>query len=429
MSFSKHQFLIICLKNPGLKKSRLCNIMPKKKKKYHTFQDLIESCLHNKHNVYCPSTNDDLIDHDTHSWFSIRHTNNDFESSVSVLKIPKESYYARKYRFYPTDEQKDLLDIWFKTTTWIYNKTLKYIKEQHFHRTDIQPSFYTIRDAMKDIKDQIIQHINIPVHILDLSIKKCVENYKSALTNFRRNNINKFRVRYYKYKNEKHKTIYLEPVYVRKKGNITQLGNVHLRDDETHEQYVLEKENIKNHFEIKYTNKQYYMIFAFEKENIKDGIPKESFISMDPGIGPFLTGVSPNNSIFIAEDGYKEINEYIKKINRCWKMDMKEHKIRKRQAKLERKMKNKVNDMHWKTIKYITSNYNSVLIGDLSAKDAMEGDGITKRSKNILSRLRLYVFKQRLSNKCKEKGVVYKEVNEYLTSKTCSKSAIHSLRF
>jgi len=78
-----------------------------------------------------------------------------------------------------------------------------------------------------------------------------------------------------------------------------------------------------------------------------------------------------------------------------------------------------VNDMHWKTIKWITSNFNNILIGDMSAKGVVEGS-IQKISKRILHCQRLFQFKQRLQFKCIENNVNYFEVNEFMTSKTCS---------
>jgi len=99
-------------------------------------------------------------------------------------------------------------------------------------------------------------------------------------------------------------------------------------------------------------------------------------------------------------------------------------KIKDRKAsKYKRKITNKVNELHWKTIKYITDNYNNVIIGNFSAKSiSLNGHStISKMNKRIAFKMRHYEFKQRLIYKCNANNVHYKEVDEYCTSKMCSK--------
>ena len=42
---------------------------------------------------------------------------------------------------------------------------------------------------------------------------------------------------------------------------------------------------------------------------------------------------------------------------------------RKKERKFYFKMKNQIDEIHWKTIKYITNNYGNVIIGNLSMKE------------------------------------------------------------
>ena len=303
----------------------------------------------------------------------------------------------------------------------MYNESLKYIKEQQYYKSNNKPSFITIRNTLKDIKNEILNRITIPAHILDLSVKKCVENYKSLLSNFKKKNIDKFRIKYYKYKSNR-KTLYLEPVYIRKNGFITQLGEAKLYDIESKKEYKIEKENIKNHFEIKYSpiEKEYYIIFIYKRCNKIDNKKKEDYISLDPGLSPFLTGVSKNNGLFIGENIYKNLNNKIDKIDKYTNSKLKPSKKVKYTNKTKKQINNKINDLHWKTINYLTTNYNKILIGDLSVKGIVGTNGISKKSKRIAHFIKLFVFKNRLKEKCEERGVEYLEINEYNTSKSCS---------
>ena len=66
----------------------------------------------------------------------------------------------------------------------------------------------------------------------------------------------------------------------------------------------------------------------------------------------------------------KKINKYILKID---KVNKKNKKItKKNRKKIENKNYNKndniINDFHWKTINYLITNYDTILIGNLSTK-------------------------------------------------------------
>jgi len=88
--------------------------------------------------------------------------------------------------------------------------------------------------------------------------------------------------------------------------------------------------------------------------------------------------------------------------------------------RLRRKIKNKIDDLHWKSINFLTSSFDSILFGDMSSKSCCEGKGLAKMSKRILNSFRFFRYKERLKQRCLEKQIKYEEVNEYCTSKTCS---------
>src|SRR3989304_6526021 len=126
------------------------------KKKFHSPANLQKSCLKNKDNVYLPNQDTKLDSIDTHSWFSINQTNNPSELSISKLAPTEDNYYARKFFFYPTDQQKNILGQWFKATTYLYNESLKNIKETQYFKPDCPEklTFITLRNKMTAIKKQ-----------------------------------------------------------------------------------------------------------------------------------------------------------------------------------------------------------------------------------------------------------------------------------
>ena len=73
-------------------------------------------------------------------------------------------------------------------------------------------------------------------------------------------------------------------------------------------------------------------------------------------------------------------------------------------------------------INYLTKNYKTILIGDLSAKriSNKEKSNIPRMTKRIALTMSHYKFRQRLEYKCMMKGLDYRKVNEAYTSKMCS---------
>ncbi len=79
-----------------------------------------------------------------------------------------------------------------------------------------------------------------------------------------------------------------------------------------------------------------------------------------------------------------------------------------------------VDELHWKSINYLTKNYKTILIGDISSRGVIrKSGGLSKINKRVANALKLYKFKTRLEGKCKLLGINYKLVDEHYTSKTC----------
>ena len=85
------------------------------------------------------------------------------------------------------------------------------------------------------------------------------------------------------------------------------------------------------------------------------------------------------------------------------------------------KIKNMVSDFKWKTIKYLTDNFKTVIVGNFSTKKMTEQENMNDMVKRIGNLYSMFDFKQKLQYKCYSKNVDYKEINEGCTSKCCCK--------
>ena len=136
-----------------------------------------------------------------------------------------------------------------------------------------------------------------------------------------------------------------------------------------------------------------------------------------------MTGLSEKNAIKIGNNVNKIVAKKIKRLNKIKCNKIIPVKIKKKnELIINRKIEHMIDDLHWKTIKHLTNNYNNIFLGDMSAKS------IVRKKNSILSplqktaclRTRYYVFRQRLEYKCIATKTNYKLVNEMYTSKTCS---------
>ena len=421
--------------------------MVRKKKKQELDKEYIK--LHNQINkynnkVWCPCNDCKLEKINTNSWYNLslyenKNIHNDILSfQEEKNKDKKIDYKCLKINIKFNEEQKIIIHRWFKAYILMYNATLKLIKQRHINGEKTILNFKELRTKhLKIIRDDIIinsqlQKINkntkIKTHILDTAIQLACANYKSALTNFKNGNIRHFRIRYWKIIKDfnilgiepsyfKHNTLCpkifgnIECFYNNEKFDLGLIGSIYnseckiLYERSTNKYTLLVPDRI---------NKQL--------NNNKILIHKKEFISLDPGIRTFMTGLSDNEYIKIGDNCQEKIIKTLKKIDNLNLINNKNKRVRKKLHNKNYKLKNLISDMHWKSINFLTKNYKTILIGDLSVKGISnkKTSNINKITKRVGYALSFYKYKQRLQYKCLINNCNYLEVNEKYTSKMCS---------
>lgn len=101
--------------------------------------------------------------------------------------------------------------------------------------------------------------------------------------------------------------------------------------------------------------------------------------------------------------------------------------IRKSKKKYENRIRDKienvVDDLHYKTINYITKKYNTIILPTFESQKLLKKMD-SRISKRMLLAYKQYQFKTRLQQKCAQRGNRLILCTEEYTSKTCGRCGV-----
>ena len=385
--------------------------------------NISKNIIDNNSKIWCPPIDVKLKNIKINSWFTIKESkeieNNDIDCDFEFDKLEDCDTIAKKVILKLTNQQKNIINKWLEGYRKLYNEALRKIK------SNVGLPLFTLdwkkmRSQLKNEKEEIVKESGIKVHDVDYSIKLACQNYKSAYSNYKKGYIKHFRIRYWG-KGKQCKIMDLEKSNF-KSGSIRKdkLGIV--------KGYYNGKEfnfkEIQHDCRLKYDGiKKEYYLFVPEKVICTEINKRGKIISIDPGVRVFGTGITENKVVEIGKESSERIKKYMNKKDKATKNEkIPDNKKKKIEKECNKKIKNLVNELHWKSINYLTKNYDVILIGNMSPKGIIrKGGNLNKMTKRMVSALSFYNFRERLKYKCKIRDTKYKMVNEYYTSKMCSK--------
>lgn len=379
------------------------------------------------------------------SWFDInRYKTKKVSNNLNInTNFSEQIISCQKIKMILDDTQKIIIDKWFQSYTNMYNATLDYIrnncgtfKNEVIRRKlknidkKLYVNAYNLRDELKEIRNGIIndsqiisinKDTKIQTHTLDYAVRQLVSNIKSAMTNLRKGHIKKFRIKFWKHSRPS-KTIEIEKQYIRNNKICSKiLGDI--KYEYNNSEYKLD--NIDSNVKINYNSITNEYLLLIPIKNIPTEIEEKprNFISLDPGLRTFMTGLTERECLKIGTNVNQTIKTYIRRLNKIKNNKEIPKKIKKKNEEMiNRKIYNKVDDLQWKTIDFLIKNFKNILLGDMSAKSivAKNKSVLNDETKVACLRTRFYDFQKRLEYKCQLTKTNYKLVNECYTSKTCS---------
>ena len=347
-------------------------------------------------------------------------------------KEEKEGIRSRKIRIYPTNQQKQIFKKWIGTTIFVYNKALKALKtegETKYNFQSMRNRFVTYERRTGEINPEVKKwETGTPAKIRAGCLKDLETAFKAACTNLKRGNIRKFNL---KYRDEKS-----FPSIVLPKTSLKILnGKLYIYKRQiTDEIRVSKDKTFQNLVEfaydcrLKYKFGKWYLIVPLKVELKLDvqGINKKDGIcALDPGGRSFQVGYSETKVFKIQQDevlleNLKMNLDFFQSL-RSEKFISKSHYTR-RIRRLYHRIDSLINDLHFKTIKYLKTHYTWILLPTFRTQQMVRKKGLHPKAKRNLMELQHYKFKERLKCSCLlDRFTDVSIIEEDFTTKTCTK--------
>jgi len=346
---------------------------------------------------------------------------------TNKISFPETLISCKKIELLLNPSQETILKRWSFAYTKMYNQAL-YCLKQMSQEKRLVLNYQTLRTHyLKASRNAIIQdsfskifghHTQVKTHMMDGAIQLVCANYKSAISNYKAGNIKYFRIRYWK-----KKTLYrldIEPNYITSKGICSKiLGSMNaVYDNQTFEWTTIDKT-----CQLQYDTQtnRFYLLVPKEIQTEKH-TERKPWIALDPGIRTFLTGISENEVLKIGDNLSPKFKKHLNRLDKTVRMPLSPARRKQLQIKLRDKIKHMAEDLHWKASNFLVKNYDTVLIGDMSAKGIVrgKGKGLDTNVKRTLMALSLFKFHQRLAFKAQQHHCHLVMVNEAYTTKVCS---------
>ena len=353
-----------------------------------------------------------------------------FLSSISfpANKWEEEDIRIRKIRIYPTQKQKKIFKSWNGTSRFVYNKALNDIKTGH----DVKVNFQTLRNKHVTAKNNSTINdweLETPKDIRAGAIQDLVTAYKSAMTNLNQGNISQFKLGFRRKKSNSSIVIPMKPIDIKFPKNNKGKGKKKLFIYSSYLKSPIKLSNDKCLKDIKIEHDcrlisnedKWYICIPIKVENM-DWLNKDPVCSLDPGEINFQSIYSQERTVEIKmkKEHLLKQQEKLNKLQSlaARKLIKKKHYERRRNQ-INSKLENQIDDLHYQTINYLTSNYHRIIIPEFKSQELI-GKIYSKGVKRNLLSFKHYQFRQRLISKCELRvftGVSV--VTEEYTSKTC----------
>jgi putative transposase len=345
-----------------------------------------------------------------------------------VEKWVDEDIRCRKIRLYPTLEQKMMFKKWIGTCRYVYNRALAGTKNgEKMNFQSLRNKYVTARfgnDKDMKIRNPIVEdwELETPKEIRAGAVDDLVKAFSVAITNLRKHNISRFDMQYRKKKRESSIVIPSSAIKVIN-GKLFFYPKTCRKPIAVSKDKAFPSMTFQHDCRLKNDN-GIWSIYIPHEVKPTVSIPKREVCALDPGTRKFQTiyGEDAVIKIGIRKDRVKKLQARMDLLQslRGRKLIRKCHFTQK-MSKIQFKMKNMVDDLHYQTIQFLTTTYKLVFIPKFENQELVRVNRSKQFRRDIFS-LRHYTFRQRLIAKAKLHNYCFvEECTEEYTSKTCTR--------
>lgn len=300
-------------------------------------------------------------------------------------------FIAQKYRLYPTNTQKILLDKHFDACRLIYNIGLE-TKINAYQSARVNLSYFTLTEQLTDLKKEYLYLSDINAQSLQSSLRFMDSAFNNFFKGF---------TRYPIFKKKNGKQSFTCPQDVKIKDNLLSIPKfrkgipiiIHRPVVGTIKQATVTKTT---------TDKYFVSLLVSVDQKVNDSIDTKPSIGVDLGIKTFATlsdGTEFKNPKFFKEslDRLKVIQ---KRASRKRKGSKNRAKANKKVALIQEKISNQRRDYIHKVTDAITKRYGIIAIEDLNIKGMMSNGKLSSAIQDVSWGL----FKEFITYKSAQRG-------------------------
>jgi putative transposase len=340
-------------------------------------------------------------------------SNNEPKKSSSNLK-------TRKIKLNPTTDQKNILNKWFNTARWTYNKCVELIKTKKAF-----PNKKSLRSTC--INESVVKKENSWVLETPYDVRdEAMNDFLKSLT-YLKTTGKKFELKY-RTKKDSSQSIVVCSKHYKSAGMFFPkfLGKKPIRG------YTTPLPDKLNHdTRLQRTRMgEFYLCVLSPADSYLTISNNDNIISLDPGVRTFMTGYDPSGTCY--EWGKNDMKNIFRIAYAADKIQSeitseeikhkKRYRLKKAMLRLNKRIKCLVNDLHEKLSKWLVENYKVIIIPEFNTSRMVKRKNrmINSKTARAMVTWSHFAFRQKLLNKSKE----YPEcrlifVSEEYTSKTC----------
>jgi putative transposase len=320
----------------------------------------------------------------------------------------KEVTKTRKIRIFPTPTQIQIFKHWLGVARLCYNNTINKLQKEKLKSW--------MDEANQAIKDLPEWAETVPYQVKRMAIKEAFSCFVACCKRSKATG-QAFKMKF-KSKKTPRQSIYIPKQALLKSGIFPRLSKSmryaeDLPEDPMDSRLLLQNER--------------WFVVVPVCEKVQASENQGRVVALDPGIRTFITGYAKDLAFKIGQSDFSRLqrlahhmDDLVSRMSKT--KGQKKSRMKRAKNRMQWKIWNLVDELHWKSIRFLTSNFDTILLPTFETSNMVKKSHRKLRSKTVRNMLTFahYRFGQRLQFKADSVGKEVVRVNEAYTSKTAS---------